>query len=178
MQTLDSPSLVLAEKIETMDFSMPSYGDTLKGDTAGVKEAPGIPNFNPFGSREEPKEEEPAAAVEQSSKADEKAAAEARKADEKAAAEAKKADEKAAAEAKKAEEKAAAEAKKAEKEARRAAEMEKQKEAAERSKQKEADKAAAAASVSLAGCHEQLSSIALLALYSYLRISLIVAAVC
>lgn len=109
-----------------MDFSLPSYNAATQGDTTGVKEAPGIPSFNPFGSSE------PASEESSSSVADDKAAAEARKAEEKAAAE-----------AKKAEEKAAAEAKKAEKEARRQAELEKQKEAAERAKQKKAEEAAA-----------------------------------
>jgi len=138
---VDAPSLVLSAAIETMDFSMPSYSKTLEGDTTGVKQAPGIPSFNPsftFGIKED--KEETAAPAADTSAADEKVS----KADERAAAEAKKAEEKAAAEAKKAEEKAAAEAKKAEKEARRLAEIEKQKEAVERAKQKDADKATAA----------------------------------
>ena len=138
--TLDSPSLVLSEKVETMDFSMPSYSGAVKGDTtSGAKEAPGIPSFNPFASSE-PKEEEPAAAAAATAvSVDDSKAAEA-----KAAAEQSKADAKAAAEKKKADDKAADEAKKAEKEARRLEQIEKQKEAVERAKQKEADKAAAA----------------------------------
>ena len=126
-QTPDSTSMLVAAKVEIMDFSMPSYGDAYGGDTAsGSKQASGIPSFNPFGSSEP----ETPAEAEDTSAADAKAAAEAKKAEEKAAAEAKKAEE---------------EAKRAEKEARRQAELEKQKEAVERAKQKKAEEAAAAA---------------------------------
>lgn len=143
----ETPTMLVAEKVETMDFSMPSYGSAYSGDTVtGAKAAPEIPSFNPFGSSSSsepaaPVKEDTSAADAAAKKAEEKAAAEAKKAEEKAAAEAKKAEEKAAAEAKKAEE----EAKKAEKEARRLAEIEKQKEAVERAKQKKAEEAAAAA---------------------------------
>lgn len=125
---MDSPSVLLAAKVDFMDFSMPSYNDATKGDTVGVKETPNIPSFNPFGSLSEPTDDvEVAAPV----------------VDGKAEAAAKKADEKAAAEAKKAEEQAAAEAKKVEKEARRKAELEKQKEAVARASQKKPEEATA-----------------------------------
>ena len=144
VQVVDSSSLVLSDKIETMDFSMPSYSGAVKGDTTtGAKEAPGIPSFNPF-SFSSDKEEEPAAAVDSAKEAEQQQQQTTSKAEAKAAAEAKKADEKAAADKRKADDKAAEEAKKAEKEARRLEQIEKQKEAVERAKQKEAEKAAAA----------------------------------
>jgi hypothetical protein len=112
---------------ETMDFSLPSYGEATKGDVK-AKGAGNVPSFNPFGdfkpeivSQKESATSEPAAVME------EKVAVETKKADDKAA----KAATKAAADA---EIKAAAEAKKAQKEARLKAEKEKQKAAQERAK--------------------------------------------
>ena len=128
-------TIILAGEVSTMDFSLPSYSDSVSGKDITVKPS-AAPSFNPFGDFEpEVKKTDEEKAAAEAKKAEEKAAAEAKKAEEKAAADAKKAEDKAAAEAKKAEEKAAAEAKKAEKEARRQAELEKQKAAVESSVQ-------------------------------------------
>lgn len=140
------------QSFETLDFSLPSYSDAVGGAKDAIKEAPKF--ANPFGSLmggEEP-------AVEDTAKADTKAAAEAARAEkesekeearaakeaereaarsEKEAAASRKAEEKAAAEAKKAEEKAAVEQEKADKEARRKEQLEKQREAVERAKKRD-----------------------------------------
>jgi flagellar biosynthesis/type III secretory pathway protein FliH len=122
-------SVLIADRIDSMDFSMPSYSDAIKSATldtsASSSSKPAPPSFNPF---------------EDSSKDD--AASAAAKAEEKAAAEAKKAEDKARAELE-------AATKKAEKEARRQAELEKQKAAAERTKAAQEEKAAAPASSSV-----------------------------
>lgn len=124
-------SMLLSDKIESLDFSFPSYSEATGSVT--IKE---IPKFtNPFGSSVEEKSDD-------SEKADKKAAAEAAKEDaraEKAAAADRKAEEKAAAEAKKAEEKAAAEQAKADKAARREEQLAKQKAAVERSTKREVE---------------------------------------
>lgn len=134
-QFADIPSALVAGQIETMDFSMPSYGDATKGDTTTGKRD--IPSFNPFESMmKEDKEEE----------ASTNAAA-----DEKTAAEAKKAQQKTDAEAKKAQEKADVEAKKADKEARRQAEIQKQRDMAERAKR---EREAATSNVSISLSHQ------------------------
>lgn len=113
---------LLAASVDTLDFSLPSYSDATKGgDLSKAKAGAGIPSFNPFGDFEPQ--------VKDDTKAEAKAAAEAKKAEDKAAAEAKKAQDKAAKEADKA--------------ARRASELEKQKAAVQRSKQTEAPAAPA-----------------------------------
>jgi flagellar biosynthesis GTPase FlhF len=121
-------SMLLSDKIESLDFSFPSYSEATGSVT--IKD---IPKFsNPFGSSES----------DDSDKADKKAAADAAKEDaraEKAAAADRKAEEKAAAEAKRAEEKAAAEQAKADKAARREEQLAKQKAAVERSTKREVE---------------------------------------
>jgi myosin heavy subunit len=155
---------------DTMDFSMPSYSDSTKGVGEKAERRGEAPTFgNPFGALGG-SEEKPAADEAQVDKAAEKAAAEATKAEEKAAADARKAEEKEyvatkkaeekaakeadkeakkaekeAAEAKKAEDTAQAEKKQAEKQARRLAELQKQKDAVERAKAAEANSAPAPA---------------------------------
>jgi hypothetical protein len=119
-------TLISAAKEESMDFSMPSYGDATKGD---VTSKMAIPSFNPFGDSADDSASNTSTKQADDAKQQQadKAAAKQQQAD-KAAAEADKAaadaDKKAAKEAKKAEEKAA----------RKLAEIEKQKEYAERSK--------------------------------------------
>lgn len=113
---------------DTLDFSMPSYGDAVKGPT---KDPPSF--SNPFGdvkipslsseeATSEPKKDSPDAFIE--AKKEEQKAAEAKKA----------ADAEAAAQKKVADAEAAAQ-KKAEKEARRQAELEKQRAAVERARE-------------------------------------------
>lgn len=120
--TMESPSLWMAA-LDTMDFSMPSYSDSVGSSTSSSStKAP--PSFNPFADSKSDstatiKEEAAPAPVKES-------AAERRAAD------------KAAADAKKAEEQAAADAKKAAKEARLQAEKEKQRVALERQRQQPA----------------------------------------
>jgi NADH dehydrogenase/NADH:ubiquinone oxidoreductase subunit G len=170
---ISGSSLYLSGSFDTMDFSMPSYSDSTK-PVGKEKDAPLF--GNPFG-------EKPAADEAQVDKAAEKAAAEATKDEEKAAAEARKADEKEYATAKKAEEKAAKEAEKeakkaekeaaaakkaedatqaadkqAEKQARRQAELQKQREAVERSKAVEAGSAPAPAPAVSPINHQRYSS--------------------
>lgn len=115
----EQPSTTLAAisgNVESMDFSMPSYGDSIKSTEIKTKTA--APSFNPFGDFEPAfKDDSEEKAAEAAKKAEEKAAFEQKKAEEKAALEQRKAEEKAAAEQKKAEEKAAAEQKKAEEKA-------------------------------------------------------------
>jgi len=166
--SIGAPRFGGGDSFETLDFSLPSYGEATKSDTlspsSSSSSSDSPPAFsNPFGELKMPERATESAKVtpapapapvakkdDAAEKAAEKADAEARKADEKArkaeekaAAEAKKAEEKAAAEAKKEAEKAAAEKKEAEKQARREAEKKKQQEAVERAKQREEEEAAA-----------------------------------
>mmetsp|Transcript_16602 Transcript_16602/g.24634 ORF Transcript_16602/g.24634 Transcript_16602/m.24634 type:complete len:422 (+) Transcript_16602:54-1319(+) len=169
--SIGAPRFGGGDSFETLDFSLPSYGEATKSDTlspssSSSSSSDSPPAFsNPFGELKMPERATESAKVtpapapapvakkdDAAEKAAEKADAEARKADEKArkaeekaAAEAKKAEEKAAAEAKKEAEKAAAEKKEAEKQARREAEKKKQQEAVERAKQREEEEAAAPA---------------------------------
>jgi len=126
-----SPSNMLAAATEIMDFSLPSYDDSIKG--AELKTKSSDTSFNPFGDFEPKKVEDIAKAEEEAKKAEAKAAA----ADEKAAEEAKKAEAKKAA----AEERAAEEAKKAE--AKKKAAEERAAEIARRAEEREAKQKAA-----------------------------------
>lgn len=104
----------LSAKVETLDFSMPSYGDYDSKSAQSKEEAPSF--GNPFGDFKFGQDESSSSSDVEAPAID------------------KKAEERAAREAKKAEEEAAAAQKKAEKEARRQAELEKQKAAVERAK--------------------------------------------
>lgn len=148
-----SPSAVSASSIylsasdDFLDFSMPSYGSSVKDNPSKAKaDAPSFSNpfadFDFKAPSSKVDELEPSKPAEEDKKAEEAAAKKAEEADKAAA---KKAQEAEKAAAKKAEEEAAA-AKKAEKEARRQAELEKQRAAVERNKEKE--EAAAPAPVS------------------------------
>ena len=121
LSAFGAPTGLGGDSFSTMDFSMPSYSDGVTSTTTAPKAD--VPAFNPF-ERE---------AADDGDKAAEKAAAAERKAAEKAA----KVAEKAAAEQAKAAEKAALEQAKADKAARRAAELQKQKEAVTRAAKKE-----------------------------------------
>lgn len=131
---LQQPTTLVADKVVELDFSLPSYSDSVKGGDIS-KSKLSAPSFNPFGDFEPSKVGDDLFGKSSSSSVDEPAVAVQEP-------KVSKAEQKAAAEAKKAEEKAAAEAKKAEKEARLKAEREKQKAALERSKQVEAESAA------------------------------------
>ncbi|GKZ00567.1 hypothetical protein MPSEU_001008900 [Mayamaea pseudoterrestris] len=138
---LPATSINLADKIVEMDFSLPSYSESVKGSDISQSKI-GVPRFNPFGdfepskiaeqdssnSKQQPFATAPAVVDDVKPTIDKRAAAAA---------------EKAAAEAKKIEEKAAADIKRAEKEARLKVEREKQRAAAERSKQEESSTPAA-----------------------------------
>jgi hypothetical protein len=168
VSTISGSSLQLADKVDYLDFSLPSYSDSsassaIKKDSSG---APSFSNpfadFDPFASKSEdsaaPAGTTPApvlidtltgdkASAEEAKKAEKEAAAQKRE-EEKAAREAEKAAKKAEKEAaaqQKAAEEAEAAAKKAEKEARLKAEKEKQRMAVERANE---DKKAVTPSVS------------------------------
>jgi hypothetical protein len=117
---------------DTLDFSMPSYGDSVRGPT---KDPPSF--SNPFGDIKIPSLSTEEATSADSKKDSPDAFIEAKKAEQKA--------EQKAAEDKKAADAEAAAQKKAEKEARRQAELEKQRAAVERAR--EAKEAAPVSSV-------------------------------
>jgi hypothetical protein len=142
LSAFGAPTGIGGDSFSTMDFSMPSYSDGVSAATAAPKAD--VPSFNPFGREEDngDKAAEQAAAAErkaaeQAAAAERKAAEQASAAERKAAEKAAKVAEKAAAEQAKAAEKAALEQAKADKAARRAAELEKQKEAVTRAAKKD-----------------------------------------